>query len=209
MKYNKIALQDLPVFYINLDRHKEKSDSLEKLLVHHGFKDVHRFAGIEHTHKKMGVALSHLKILEELRDHNTPFLILEDDVRVYKMISELEVPDNADAFYLGHSYFGLYGSKGIRKVSAERFDNNLFKVYNMLAAHAIVYFNSEYIKFLTNAIKFNISIETNQDKSRANTMKFFNIYANRDPVFYQTGAHMKATKISFPNQFCVGPAEAY
>jgi len=84
-----------------------------------------------------------------------------------------------------------------------------FRVYNMLAAHAILYTNNDYVKFLAKATEFNISILDNQDKARAETMKYWNIYANRLPMFYQNGLHTKFTKIDLSKVVSVGPEDAY
>jgi len=120
-----------------------------------------------------------------------------------------DVPANADAYYLGNSIFGLYGGSGKKKIALEQFDEQSFRIYNMLAAHAIVYLNKEYIEFLERATAFQLSIRDNQDKARAETMKYWNIYSAAKPMFYQNGVHEPVTKRVLPGKSYGGPEEVH
>ncbi len=204
-----INLTEIPAYYINLDKDEEKRESIEYSLKSLGFKSINRFAGFQEDVKRVGVAKSHKALLSELSDSPTPFVIFEDDIQIGQFVDQIQVPSDADAFYLGNSIFGLYDGRGQRKVSVSRIDREIFKLHNMLAAHAIVYFNSEYVNFLIKAIEFNLSIKTNQDKARAETMKYWNIYGYYNPMFYQPGKHEPFTRVALPNKFCVGPEKAF
>lgn len=206
---NSLNLTHLPVYYINLKEDVEKSKNFEATMKDLGFKNVNRFDAIRDDLKRIGVAKSHNKLLKELSSQKTPFIIFEDDVDVSNFKPVISVPENADAFYLGNSMFGLYAGRGIRKVSAERYEEDVYRVYNMLAAHAIVYLNKDYVNFLAMATEFNISVETNQDKARAETMKYWNIYCNDRPMFYQKGVHGPVTKKIMSRMPLVGPKNAY
>lgn len=205
----QIDLTKINAYYINLKEDKEKAEALENTLKDLGFKNIHRFEGIKEEIKRVGVAKSHNQILKELSNTEEPFIIFEDDVVCNKFEKELSFPEDSDAFYLGNSTFGLYQGVGKKKISAEKYYDNIYRVYNMLAAHAIVYFNNDYVKFLAKATEFNIFVKTNQDKARAETMKYWNIYANSDPMFYQSGAHSPVTKRSLSKLPIVGPESAY
>lgn len=205
----KINLLELDVFYINLDRDVEKRKTTEEMLERLGFKNVNRVQGFEEKIKKIGVAKSHQKVMNDLRGHKKPFIVFEDDIRTHNFIENLAVPIDADAYYLGNSKFGLYHGKGVNRVSLEQVDVDLYRIYNMLAAHAILYLNPDYVAFLAEAIKFNIYAQKNQDMARANTMKFFHVYANRHPLFYQNGINAKATLQKLPTTASIGPEGAY
>ena len=205
----KIQLTSLDVFYINLDRDIQKRRQIEDLLSRLGFSSVHRVAGFEEPVKKIGVAKSHQKVMSDLRGHKTPFIVLEDDIRTHNFLENLAVPNDADAYYLGNSYWGLYHGRGTKRISLEQVDQDIYRIYNMLAAHAILYMNPDYVDFLAEAIKFNIYAKKNQDMARANTMKFFNIYASRNPLFYQNGVNTRATLQKLPTPNAVGPEDAY
>lgn len=209
IRKTKINLTELDVFFINMDRDVDKRRQIEEMLSRLGFKSVHRVAGFEDPVKKRGVAKSHQKVMNDLKGHTKPFIVFEDDIRTHNFIENLAVPDDAHAYYLGNSYWGLYHGKGTRRVSLEQVDQDLFRIYNMLAAHAILYLNPDYVAFIAEAIKFNLYADKNQDMARANTMKFFNIYANKHPLFYQNGIHTKATLQKLPPLGSVGPEGAY
>lgn len=74
----------------------------------------------------------------------------------------------------------------------------------MLGAHAILYLNPDYVKFLAQATSLMVRLKDNQDKSRAQTMKYFNVYAMNNPMFYQEGKHEKVTKKSISQMNVVG-----
>jgi hypothetical protein len=205
----RIKITEIPVYYINLDKDVERREACEEVLTKAGFSNINRFSGILGETKVQGVALSHLSILKKLQNEQKPFIIFEDDIQLAKFSPYLDVPDDADAYYLGNSFYGLYNGRGTRQISVEQINPNTFRIYNMLAAHAIAYFSQEYVDFLIRAIEFSINIRTNQDKARANTMKFFKIYASRSPLFAQGGVNARPTRISLPGQRFVGPERAY
>lgn len=194
IKQMKISLKDVPVYIINLDEDSHKLTSTMKVLAKAGFEDIRRFPGYKIDTPKLGCATSHNALLKVLSKHDMPVLVVEDDINISTMYDEIEVPDNADAVYLGISKFGLYGGRGTKKISAERVDQNLYRVYNMLGAHAILYFNNRYPDFLIGATQTMMDIADNQDKARASTQKFFHIYALDKPMFYQDNYNKPHTK---------------
>lgn len=208
-KTNRIDIRDLPVYVINLKEDIEKRRAVESQLKSFGFKSITFFPGTKSPIKKVGVATSHNRLLKVLKDSDLPCLVLEDDVSIWDKKEFIDVPVDADAYYLGNSAFGLYGGVGQKKIAIERFDNNTFRIYNMLAAHAIVYLNKEYIKFLEQATAFQLSIKDNQDKARAETMKYWRVYAAQRPMFYQNGVHEPLTKRDLPGKSFGGPSEVH
>lgn len=182
----KINLLEIPVYYINLDKDKRKREAMEDMLHSAGFKNVIRFPGHYSSVPKVGCATSHNNLLSYLKDVQMPALVLEDDVVLTRAFTpEIEIPDDAEAVYLGISQYGLYKGSGSYKISVSRHDDNFYRLYNMLGAHAILYNSQDYVAFLERATAFMLSIQDNQDKARANTMKFFNVYGANIPFFYQ------------------------
>lgn len=203
----KLSLLDFPAYYINID--DNKAAEMEKLLQSIGFKDITRFPGVKKDPKREGIADSHRNMLSHLSSSSLPAIVFEDDVSIHKFHNTIDVPDDADAIYLGNSCFGLYNGIGRKKIAVQEVDKNNFRIYNMLAAHAIVYLNKDYVDFLKQAIEFNISVKTNQDKARAETMKYWNVYARRQPMFYQNGRHEPFTKIDLPSRFAAEPKTVF
>lgn len=209
IKTYRLELSSLPVYVINLKEDKEKRSAIESQLKSYGFTNITFFNGIRSSTKKVGVASSHNKLLKQLKDAELPCLVLEDDVSIWDKKEYIDVPANADAYYLGNSIFGLYGGSGKKKIALEQFDEQSFRIYNMLAAHAIVYLNKEYIEFLERATAFQLSIRDNQDKARAETMKYWNVYSAAKPMFYQNGVHEPVTKRVLPGKSYGGPEEVH
>jgi hypothetical protein len=207
--FRSIDLLNTPVHYINLDSDTEKRDSMEKLLGNAGFKSVHRFSGTSSNVKSLGCAISHNSILKELSGEKEPFLVLEDDIAIHRIKETIRVPLDANAYYLGLSMWGIYDGRGHKKISLGRHSPGTYRLYNMLAAHAILYTDPEYVKFLAKATEFNVYVKTNQDKARAETMKYWNVYASQIPVFYQRGKYEKYTKFALPGPTASGPEGAY
>jgi GR25 family glycosyltransferase involved in LPS biosynthesis len=201
----RLDLQNLPVYVINLKEDIAKKKSVESQLKACGFKNIIFFEGTRSPIKKNGVAISHNLLLKSLGEEQIPCIVLEDDVSVWDKKSHIDVPIGADAYYLGNSIYGLYENIGKKQISLEKFNENTYRIYNMLAAHAILYLNKEYVNFIEKAIRFQLYTKDNQDKARAETMKYWNIYAAEKPMFYQNGGHEALTKIILPGKSFSGP----
>jgi len=204
-----LQITNLPTYYINLDKDGEKRESIESLLQDLGFTNVNRFSAKYHSTKGVGCAISHNTLLKELSGEQTPFIVLEDDVAVNSFKEFINLPLDADAYYLGNSSWGIYNGKGHRRISVSSYTSDVFRIYNMLAAHAILYNNTEYVKFLAMATEFSLMVQTNQDKARAETMKYWKIYASKSPIFYQDGKYERHTRFNLPGPTARGPKDAY
>jgi len=190
-------VRGVPVYYINLPG--EPDGGIVGLLSRAGFRDIRKTLGVLHKSKALGVAKAHLLALETaLSECDGPFIILEEDVNFYNTSFDVFVPEDADAMYLGASMWGISNGVGKLSISVERSNGGLFRLYNMLAAHAVLHINHEYSKFLVNGIRVFIEMGTNQDKMRAETMKYWTIYGQARPMFYQGGKYEKYTKFVLP-----------
>jgi hypothetical protein len=192
----KIHLSDLPVYFINLDEDTEKADNIANWLGAKGFTKIHRLPGVHDPRRGVGCALAHNQALQTLANVQTPFIVLEDDVKPWNWRNVVYLPDDTDAYYLGLSTWGLAGNKGRREISATQVTAKTWRLHNMLAAHAILYLNPDYIRWLIRATKTMIDIGTNQDKARAQTMKYWNIYGPTQAHVYQSGKHSATTKVN-------------
>jgi len=130
-----------------------------------------------------------------LEECDGPFVILENDVDIFNSDMNVFTTKDVDAIYLGVSMWGLKNGRGeLGMISGDKNNGGLYRMYNMLAAHAILYINHDYAEFILGAIPVFIAMQTNQDKLRAETMKYWNIYAMNYPIFYQRGKYEKYTK---------------
>lgn len=198
----EFRIQDIPVYFISTRSNVQRRKQTKSTLLEAGFTNIEWIEGVERKTKVIGCALAHAKALNYALEKNIfPFLIVEDDIVLYEKHEEVKIPDDADALYLGLSEYGLHGGKGVRKHAIERVNAKVFRLHNMLAAHAIVYFNREYVESLLKINSIFVGLGTNQDKGRAETMKYHNVYALSKPMFYQTDRHEEVTKIELPNRY--------
>lgn len=191
----KLHLPSTLTYYINLEKDKANNQRIKDILNKYKFSDWRRSPGFADTKKFNGVSLAHQNILSSLQDYDKPFCILEDDVEVAKFVRTISVPDNVDALYLGVSCMGGYNGTDERQVSAERKTKNIYRIYNMLAAHAIVYFNTDYVKEMLRVIEFCHKNNIPQDLGIVEVMKYWNVYGLNEPIFYQTGNYEKYTNL--------------
>jgi hypothetical protein len=197
-----INISDIPVYYMNMPQDVERGELLERRLLSVGFRSVTRVETELNYPKSRGVALAHKKALQEaIEDFGGPFIILEDDVEFFRSPgNSIEYPDDAHALYLGVSQWGLRNGKGGLHIAIERANNGFYRLYNMLAAHAILYTSLDYAGFILRSIDVFADMPTNQDKMRAETMKYWNVYAPTQPLMYQSGKYQKDTKFTLPGK---------
>jgi GR25 family glycosyltransferase involved in LPS biosynthesis len=181
----KLNLTDIPVYYINLDEQEEKRKRTETMLKQIGFKFVERFSAIRHEAGRIiGCARSHYEILNRAE---VPFIILEDDCSLNKEVSQvIELPDNADALYLGISHWGRYLNHSGPYVHTTRINEDIVRVHNMLATHAILYLSQEYANMCKRiSYHFGYEVENHLDIGFAEVHRFFNVYSFDEPLFRQ------------------------
>ena len=181
----KIDLTDIPVYYINLDDREEKRKNTETMLKQMGFKFVERFSAIRHEAGRIiGCARSHYEIL---KSHKPPFIIIEDDCSLNKEFDKnIKIPDNADALYLGISHWGRYLNHSGPYVHITKVDDEIVRVHNMLATHAILYLSESYVDICKRiSYNFGYEIENHLDIGFAEVHRFFNVYSFDEPLFGQ------------------------
>jgi len=182
-----------------MDADVHKKESTESVLKILGFENVTRVAGVPQANSRLGCTMAHSEALRvALRETDGPFAIFEDDIFIKNPNTTIEVPDTADALYLGVSRWGIYNGTGHRRISIEQHDRNLYRVYNMLSAHGIVYFNRDYAKLLLRSYQFYLDTDDVQDKGNAELMKYFEVYGLADPMVYQDGINEKETNFTLP-----------
>lgn len=182
----KIDISNLPIFYINMDKDKNKDNDMVRLGKDLSLNNYTRSSGTYIPgHPKAGCATSHFNILKEM---NEPTVILEDDCVIASGATEFEVPDDADAVYLGLSNWGYINSVS-KLTNFNHTRHNVFKrvhkIDGMLATHAILYISPEYIAMAKKVAKWSADNDTHVDQGLALMQKYFNVYALSSPTFYQ------------------------
>lgn len=181
----KLKLIDIPIYYINLDEDDDKRKQTETILKCLGFKYVNRVSAIKHEKGRItGCARSHYEVLKEAKP---PFIIIEDDCVLNKdFVNEIEIPNNADAFYLGISHWGRYLNHSGPYVHYESINDEIVRVYNMLATHAIMYLTETYVDICKRiSYYYGYQVEGHIDIGFAEIHKFYNVYSYDEPLFRQ------------------------
>lgn len=181
----KIKLTDVPIYYINLDEDDDKRKRTESMLKCLGFKYVNRVPAIKHEKGRIvGCARSHYEVLKQT---TPPFIIIEDDCALNKnFVNEIEVSDESDALYLGISHWGRYLNHSGPYVHYEKINDDIVRVYNMLATHAILYLSKTYVD-ICKRISYHCGyeVEDHLDIGFAEIQKFYNVYSYDEPLFRQ------------------------
>jgi hypothetical protein len=121
-------------------------------------------------------------------DKGEPFILFEDDVEVTHLDHIIDIPDDADAVYLGVSKMGIVDGRDEENLLVNKVPgyNNLYKINNMLATHAILYLNMEYVKSASDAAQRYLDRGLPHDLGIAENMKDWNVYAFDRPMFIQS-----------------------
>jgi hypothetical protein len=188
----KIDLRKIPAVYMNLKQHEEKNEKMQTLLDKCGFETRIKVEGnYRPDNPPAGCAGAHYIGLCEI---DPPFVLFEDDCLLHNFEPIIEVPDDADAVYLGTSQWARYFSFSGPFVHYDIVGENIVRVYNMLGGHSILYLTQEYVK-MCQRISHHASevIGCNQDTGFAEVQKYFNIYSVNNPFFKQSGYNNAVT----------------
>lgn len=182
----QIDIKNIPTIYINMEKDKAKNNDMVKLGEDLSINNYTRSIGTYIPgHPMSGCATSHFNILKDIND---PTIILEDDCVIASGSTVFEVPDDADAVYLGLSNWGYLNNVSKLKNFNYRRHNvfqNIYKVDGMLATHAILYISKDYINMSKKIAKWSADNDRHVDQGLASIQKYFNIYALSSPIFYQ------------------------
>tara|TARA_R100001463_G_scaffold2015_3_gene8659 strand:- start:5682 stop:6359 length:678 start_codon:yes stop_codon:yes gene_type:complete len=190
----RLDLRDIPFYYINLDDAVERNERMKGILSELGIKNVRRISATKHQIGQAGTARSMLNAIESainpvVSPLGTPFVVLEDDIAVKRWNPIIEIPENADAFYLGISGWGRMNSHSGPFVQWEQYESGILQVYNMLGGHAIMYLRKRYIDLVRRVcLHAGYDIEDHPDIGFAEIQRWHNVYAFDDPYFFQTSS---------------------
>ena len=219
----KLNLRKIPAVYINLEKHKEKNDNMVRLLTKLGFETIERVEGVLDTENPIaGCSKAHHKALSS---YEVPFVLFEDDCVLFEdnVVMDIELPDDADALYLGISSWGRMNGHNGTYVQYDEFSEhpNLLRVYNMLGGHSVVYLTNEYRKMCERVAYHSGYVVPHtwnnqgggQDVGIAEIQRFFNVFSLNHPMFYQTsnepGTKQKLTSYSMTECMSPEPLQFY
>jgi len=190
----KITLSDLPSFYINMEYDKNRRKRFMSWNKKMNFKNVSRIPGISTDPYYIGLSSAHANSIEAGIKTNTPFIVFEDDAAPTKFFTnEIEVPDDADAVYVGVS---PWCSKSKNPKDLEVYNGSLFqeliempkvfRVHRTLSCHAIIYISKDYSESIYKLCKISTELKVHLDINiyKSGSFDKYNVYAV-GPLFYQ------------------------
>jgi hypothetical protein len=192
----KINIPSAPAFYINMKDARQRKLNFLSWNKDLEFKDVTRIDGIYDEPYYVGLSKAFVNTLESgIEMEAKSFTVFEDDAfPTEAYTSEIEVPDDADAVYLGVSPWGFrpgQDPKGGADFNGSVFEEvdkfpGVFRIHSTLSCHAILYINKNYAKAALESYKKSINLKHHSDAQIYFDGLFdkYNIYAV-GPFFYQ------------------------
>lgn len=194
----KLDISNIPTVYINMDKHKNRDADMIQLGKDLNIKQYSRSQGVDiEGHPMAGCATAHYNVFKNI---NKPTIILEDDCVIANKNTIINVPDDADAVYLGISEWGYFNSVSGPKNFFYKEDSNykdIYRIDGMLSTHAILYISKDYINISKKIAKWHADNDKHVDQGLALIQKYFNVYALGTPIFYQhTSTEVTNIKLS-------------
>jgi hypothetical protein len=192
----KIKLNSLKAVYLTLDKNVHKNSQIKKVLENFGFKDVTRVSGVPTPENYfIGNVDSLLKAVNQYSGQ--PMLVFEDDAFPYMYVNEIEIPPDADAVWLGYSWWGaVVGGRsnetklGFPHTSVPGYPH-LSRIYGCLTVHAVLFISDRFVKAVKNTLELDIKTQKEPAKAKAsdwmlgNLQPEYNVYALNVPAFCQ------------------------
>jgi hypothetical protein len=154
---------------------------------------------------ELGLKEQEAEQIEENENNNKfkPFVIFEDDAKKYKEWSDtIEIPDDTDILYIGLSQCGMYTHGWSNNVFYSNVNEEIIKVFNMLALHGLIICSQTGVEFMQKHLNKAFKEDIPWDIDIALQQKDYNMYALRKPLVYQyglVGGQENTTKIEFNN----------
>lgn len=180
----QIHLPSTPTVYINLEKHESRRNHIEAILKEQNFENVTRVNATYNPVGYIGLLESQLNAIENAK---APFLLLEDDVVIKDFQQEIQIPEEADAVYLGTSAWALQGKRTTHFLRYNKTEiPGLLRIRNMLSAHAILFVNEQFRLECIAALRKNLKEEQLPcDVILAKIQQKSLVYCLNQPVFVQ------------------------
>lgn len=194
-----IDLREILTVWINLDKDTENASKMLEQFDKYGFKNHIRFSGltpdkiyppVENHWYGFGCGMSHVSILESYKE--LPLLVLEDDAKITEDFDPImEIPDEADAVYVGTS-------SGNPHYMAKKYNDKYFRIGNVLSTHAVLYLNDKFKQNVADVTKlFVYHYKQPVDIGVASTLQHYKVLSPFKPYFVQADERHSNNKWEF------------
>jgi hypothetical protein len=210
----RISLKDVKVYIVSpgTEKYTDRLLKVFERLVLIGFKRVEFFRalpsasdlsskdpGISNAAATDSLSRTVLTILSQelVGGMRHPFIIVEDDIGIMTNVDCVDVPDDVDALYLGVSkwvYPHPFDTLGRGFHITENGPTHVkdcgavTRILGMTGGHAILFINPEYVRQFIAALMARLPFSTPHDLVYATLQPKFNVYALKNPMFYQDAA---------------------
>jgi len=198
-----IDLETIKYYFLTYKNEKRKNHMLNE------FKhfDITAIESVPDNSKHKSGAIGFSKILDlasfnQYRDKPfQPFVIMENDVKQYRQFpANIEIPDDTDILYIGLSTCGMRPGTWCQDVRYTNVNENIIKIYNMLALHGIMICSSRGLLAIQKSMFESYFKNIEWDIFIAELQPYYNVYALRNPLVYQSadlGGQELPTKIEY------------
>ena len=183
----ELDVRKLKTYVISLKDSDHRS-RISKMLDDLGFEDWEFFDAIKstpHFSYIVGCGLSHSECVSLAK---FPCLVLEDDAAITEWYNPvIEIPDDADIFYLGTSAWGMKtGTSTLNGSDFQHVDSNIFRVRHMNSTHSMIYINENNCKKIAHgSIRYMAETGNNFDEAYGIQQNNYKAYCFENPSFYQ------------------------
>jgi hypothetical protein len=143
--------KEITVYSLNPDVYKWREFYIQELRDMNIFKSVERIA-FNYTYRERlrTILMAHIySFIHALDAGAFPVLFLEDDARIRKPLpEEFNIPEECDIVYLGGS---RYNPGIIPNMYTQEYNDEFYRVYYMLSAHAILVKNERGCRLMMDA----------------------------------------------------------
>ena len=193
-----INVNDIQVFYINLDKDKDRLYTLETELQKIFKKEnLHRVAGVSHTLGLEGCRLAHIKANEIAINSNLEYyIIMEDDVKSLVNHNKVLEYINTSLNSVDIDLLLLEQGQNLEeRIKMDRKNDNLYRIYDGGNAAGAYLCKRSFGKKLVEHWKKRENIHC--DHSWQELWKDYNVYFHRPQLFNQRAGESNQDEINY------------
>lgn len=187
-------LKDLKYFFLTTRKNEERVKNIKKIL--NGYDLTEFNPGLDCEKNKSG-ACDMCRMVDLGLRHQVPgepfkpFVILEDDVSLYRDLPEsISIPNDCDIFYIGiaDSVMAPHTNvSGAWDIFATDFNDDIVRIYNMLDTHALIITSPAGAGAFQRCMMEAFYTGLPWDIFTARVQPFYKVYALKVPLMYQDG----------------------
>ena len=173
-----MLVSDIPTIYINLERRKDRNESILKELSKINIKNLHRFNAVEMKNGAVGCSLSHIKCLEiAIKENYDYVMICEDDIEILNPTIFLE---NIHKFLNSTIEWDVVLIAGNNMVPYNFVTDYCIKIYNCLTTTGYIVKNKYFSTLVDNYKEGVKKLMKEQTNSSYRIDKYWQILQNKD-----------------------------